>query len=249
MEIVVVADYAEMSRRACEFVAARVRRLPNLRIGLPTGNTPRGMYDGLVDMYARGEIDFSRMHTFNLDEYWGVGPEHPASFARYIQERFLDRVNVPAGQAHWPSGLGDPRANAAAYDGLVAEGGLDLLILGIGVNGHIGFNEPGASFDARTSFVTLAEQTRQDAFHPDSGFTGPDEVPTHGITMGIKTILEARTVLLLASGEGKAEAIRRALEGPVTEEVPASALQRHADVTFIIDEGAAAQLTETRRGA
>lgn len=249
MNIVVVADYGEMSRRACGFVADRVRNNPELRLGLPTGNTPRGMYDGLADMYARGEVDFSRVHTFNLDEYWGIAPDHPASFARYIKERFLNRVNVPEAHAHWPSGLGDAEANAAAYDALVGAGGLDLVILGIGANAHIGFNEPGAAFDARTSFVRLAEGTRRDAYHPDSGFGSPEEVPTHGITMGIATILEARSVLLLASGAGKAEAIRRALEGPVVEDVPASALQRHGDVTVIVDEGAAGMLPEAAEGA
>lgn len=245
MNIVVVADYAEMSRKAAEFVAEGVTRQPDLRIGLPTGNTPRGMYEGLVEKCKAGSLDFSRVNTFNLDEYWGIGPEHPASFARYIEEHFLQHVNVSPEGAHWPSGLGDPEENASSYERLVGVEGLDLVILGIGVNGHIGFNEPGASFYARTGYVELADQTRKDAFHPLSGFAGPEDVPTHGITMGIGTIMKARSILLLASGPSKAEAIARSLQGPVTEDVPGSVLQRHADVTVIVDKAAASGLTKS----
>lgn len=233
-----------MSRRAADFVAERIAHRPNLRIGLPTGNTPVGMYEQLVRMYEAGAVDFSELYTFNLDEYWGIEPDHPAAFARYINDRFLMHVNVPRDRAHKPSGVGDAEDNAAAYESLVGAGGLDLVLLGIGVNAHIGFNEPGASFGSRTELVALAEQTRIDAFHPKSGFATADDVPTHGITMGMATILEARQIVLLASGAAKAEAIRNAIEGPVTERVPASALQRHDDVTFIVDEAAAASLSE-----
>src|SRR5690625_921653 len=241
---IITKDYDEMSRRAADFVADKLRQNPELRLGLPTGNTPRGMYEQLVERYARGELDFSRVHTFNLDEYWGLEPDHPAAFARYIQNHFLRHVNVPSGQAHWPAGKGDAAENARTYEARIGAEGLDIIILGIGVNGHIGFNEPGAAFDARTGFVQLAERTRQDAFHPRSGFATREDVPIHGITMGIGTILEAKSILLLASGASKAEAIQRALEGPVTEEVPASALQRHGDVTVIVDEAAAARLAD-----
>lgn len=242
MNIVVVPDYAEMSRRAADIVANRVTRQPDLRIGLPTGNTPRGMYDDLVQRHKAGNVDFSRVSTFNLDEYWGVAPDHPASFARYIQDQFLRYVNVSSERTYWPSGVGDPEQNAEAYEKLVGDPGLDLIILGIGGNGHIGFNEPGASFDARTGLVQLAARTRRDAFHPRSGFSAPEDVPTHGITMGIGTIMGAGSILLLASGASKSEAIAGALQGPVTEDVPASVLQRHTDVTIIIDEAAGAGL-------
>lgn len=244
MDVIVVSDYDEMSRRAAELVARRIAERPNLRIGLPTGNTPVGMYEELVRMYEAGAVDFSELHTFNLDEYWGIEPDHPAAFARYIDDRFLAHVNVPQDQAHRPSGVGDAQENAAAYESVVGAGGLDVVLLGIGVNAHIGFNEPGASFGSRTELVALAEQTRVDAFHPKSGFHAPEDVPTHGITMGMATILEAGQIVLLASGAAKAEAIRSAVEGPVTEQVPASALQRHDDVTFIVDEAAAAVLTK-----
>lgn len=243
MNVIVVANYDEMSERAAAFVAAEIGHRPDLRIGLPTGNTPSGMYERLVGMHRRGEVDFSQISTFNLDEYWGIEFAHPAAFARYIGDRFLAHVNVPEEQAHWPDGIGQAEQNAAAYEVLLSKGGpLGLLILGIGVNGHIGFNEPGTNFASRTGLVPLAERTRQDAFHPRSGFDSAEDVPTHGITMGIGTMMESRRILLLASGQSKAQAIKKALAGSVTEDVPASVLQRHPDVTVIVDEAAAALL-------
>lgn len=245
MNIIIVADYEQLSREAATIVAERVGQRPAMMIGLPTGNTPRGMYERLVQMYKEGAVDFSQVRTFNLDEYWGVEPDHPAAFARYIHDEFVSHVNISAERAHVPAGTGDAARVAAAYEALIAEGGgLDLVILGIGGNGHIGFNEPGTSFDARTGLVRLAERTRADALNPGYAFNTAEEVPHHGISMGIATIMEARQVLLLASGSSKAEAIGLALEGPVTEAVPASVLQHHANVTVVVDEAAAFALSQ-----
>lgn len=245
MNIVVVANYDALSEQAAKYVAEHIHRSADMTVGLPTGNTPSGMYERLVQMGNDGVVDFSQMQTFNLDEYWGVESEHPVAFARYIHERFISRIDIAAERVHWPAGIGDAEQEAQRYERLIEQaGGLDLVILGIGGNGHIGFNEPGTSFESRTGLVPLAERTRVDALHAASGFTSAAEVPTHGISMGIATIMDARHVLLLASGAAKAEAIGLALEGAVTEAVPASVLQRHPRVTVIVDEAAASALAQ-----
>lgn len=242
MNVIIVADYNKMSKKAAEIVAEYVRDHPTSTLGLPTGNTPRGMYAELVRKYQAGDVDFSGVTTFNLDEYRGVPDDHPSSFSLYIKENFLDHVNVPPSRAHWPDGTGDGDAACQAYeDAIRAAGGFDLVILGIGANGHIAFNEPGTPFDSRTHIARLAEQTRQIAADGKT-FARLDDVPTLGITLGIGTIMEAKNLLLLASGEGKAEAVHRAVAGRVTEQLPASVLQRHPRVTLVIDEEAAARL-------
>lgn len=242
MNIVIVKDYEEMSARAAEHVAEFIRGRSPVTIGLPTGNTPTGMYRRLVEEHRAGKLDFSGVTTFNLDEYRGLAPDHPASFARYIKTNFLDHINIPPGRAHWPSGTGDEAEACREYEAaLAAAGGLDLVILGIGVNGHIAFNEPGTSFASRTHVVPLTEETRRIAAE-GKNFARPEDVPEAGITMGVATIMSAKRVLLLASGASKARALAAAVAGPVTEDVPASVLQRHDDVTIIADEAAAAGL-------
>ncbi|MFO7264923.1 MAG: glucosamine-6-phosphate deaminase [Limnochordales bacterium] len=246
MDVIVVRDYREMSRKAADIVAGFIKERPDAVLGLPTGNTPKGMYEELVRRHREEGLDFSRLTTFNLDDYAGLGPDHPASFAYYIKAHLLDHVNIPRHQAHWPDALAADDAACRAYEEAIRRaGGLDFVILGIGANGHIAFNEPGTSFDSRTHVGPLAEETRRAAADGVT-FATVDDVPRYGITMGIQTILEAKRVLLLASGAGKARAIAAAVAGPVTEEVPASVLQRHPTVTFLLDEAAASQLPAGR---
>jgi len=243
MNVIVVPDYEQMSLHAAETVAAEIRARTRTVLGLPTGNTPKGMYRELVRMHQAGELDFSGVVTFNIDEYWGLSPEHPMSFAYYMRTHLVERVNIPAGQANWPVASGDQAAACRDYEErITAAGGLDLVVLGIGGNGHIGFNEPGTSFDTRTHVVRLAEETRL-ANCRGYGFRDLDDVPEFAISMGIATIMGARKVLLLASGREKAAAVAGAVQGPVTEELPASILQRHPDVTLIVDEQAAFALS------
>lgn len=246
MKIIIVRDYEEMSARAAEIVDGFIRRNSRVTIGLPTGNTPTGMYRLLVGRHRAQRLDFAGVTTFNLDEYWGLAPDHPASFAWYIRTNFLDHVNIPPGRSHWPSSTGDAQLVCREYEEAVRrEGGLDLAILGIGANGHIAFNEPGTPFSARTHVARLTEETRRIAARGPE-FQRLEDVPEAGITMGIATIMEAKTVLLLASGPAKAKAVAGAVAGPVTEDLPASVLQRHGDVTVVVDEAAAAALPGPR---
>lgn len=210
-------------------------------LGLATGSTPLGFYDELVEMHGRGEIDFSRVTTFNLDEYSGLGPDHPQSYAWFMRENFFSRVNVPAERIHIPNGLAkDIPAHCEEYEAAIrAAGGIDLQLLGIGTDGHIGFNEPSSSLGSRTRLKTLTERTIRDNARY---FPSPDEVPRHVITMGVGTILDARRCMVLAFGAEKAAAVAAMAEGPITAEVPASALQLHASCTLLVDEAAAGAL-------
>jgi glucosamine-6-phosphate deaminase len=212
-------------------------------LGLPTGATPRLLYAELVRRHRADGLSFARVTTFNLDEYVGVGPEHPGSFRRYMEDALFRHVDLAPSRTHVPDGLAaDVRASCAAYEAAIAAaGGLDLVLLGLGGDGHVAFNEPTSSLASRTRIKTLSAASRaanQAAF-------GPDPIPGHVVTMGIATILEARRCVLLASGARKAPALAATVEGPVTSMVPASALQLHASVTVICDEAAAARLTLT----
>jgi glucosamine-6-phosphate deaminase len=244
MFIVICEGYAELSRRAAALVAAAVRKQPGLRLGLATGTTPLGMYRELVRMHAEQGLDFSRVVTFNLDEYLGLPADHPQSFRSFMRHHFFDHVNVAPQNIHIPDGLapGDLEEYCAAYERTIqAAGGVDLQILGIGGNGHIGFNEPSSSLASRTRVKTLTRQTREDI----RSLFGPEQpLPEAAITMGIGTILESRRALLLASGASKAHVLMRAIEGPVSASITASALQLHRDVTVLADEEAAADLTQ-----
>ena len=192
-------------------------------------------------MHARGYLDFSQVTTFNLDEYAGLAPDHPRSYACFMQEHFFSRVNIAPGRIHIPDGLArDIPAHCEAYEAAIREaGGIDLQLLGIGSDGHIGFNEPSSSLGSRTRLKTLTERTIRDNAR---FFASAAEVPRHVITMGVRTILDARRCLVLAFGEAKAAAVAAMVEGPVTAEVPASALQLHASCALLVEEAAAAQL-------
>jgi glucosamine-6-phosphate deaminase len=236
MKTLVMPDYRGLSERAAELVAEAITLRPEATLGLPTGRTPLGMYRDLVRRHTGEGLDFSRVRTFNLDEYCGLGSQHPQSYHTYMRVQFLSRVNLPPNQADIPDGLAsDLDAECERYESAIQNaGGLDLLIAGIGANGHIAFNEPGSSFTSRTRVVTLAQDT---ILRAAMGFSD-EEVPRQAITMGIGTILEARRIMVLASGIEKARAVQLALKGPVSEAVPASALQRHPHVIAIVDEAA-----------
>ena len=207
---------------------------------IPTGTTPLGMYRRLVAMHDEEGLSFARATFFNLDEYMGLPPDHPASYHVYMQENFYGRVDVDPGRVHVPNGFApDPEAECERYERAIrAAGGVDLCMLGIGRNGHIGFNEPGASFDSRTRVVRLAETTRR---VNATDFEG-ERVPERAISVGMRTISDSREVLLLASGANKALAVAAAVGGEVSGGVPASALRRHPNVAFLLDGDAASAL-------
>jgi glucosamine-6-phosphate deaminase len=233
MRVLVTPDYQTLSEEAAAILTKSIKAKPTITLGLPTGSTPLGMYEELIRKHRSQGVDFSRVRTFNLDEYLSVSADDPRSFHAYMHRQLFDHVNIISEHTHIPDGspLADPTVECERYENMMRQsGGIDLLILGIGANGHIAFNEPGSPFDSRTRVVTLAPETIQNA--------GAD-IPHSAITMGIGSILDAGRILLLASGANKAEIVRRALRGPVSETVPASALQRHSDVIVIMDEAAA----------
>lgn len=241
MQITVVESYQQMSQQAARFIAQKILIKPNLVLALPTGNTPVGLYCELVRMFKEGLIDLSKATVFNLDEYLGLPPQHPQSFRSYMHKHFWDHVNLRPESCYIPSSSPkNPEAECSRYEQLIGSyGGLDLAVLGIGENGHIAFNEPGTPFESLTHVARLSPETRA---REASTFGGLDKVPTHAITMGIKTIMHAREILLLASGEEKAGALSRSLKGPVTPETPASILQLHPNLIVIADSLAAKQL-------
>lgn len=243
---VIICDSAEaMSKTAANIFADRIRSKPNLVLGLATGSTPLGMYAELVRLHREEDLDFSKVRTFNLDEYVGLPPDHEQSYRHFMNRHLFDHLNIDPANTHVPDGLArDLDGCCAAYEAAIqAAGGIDLQVLGIGTNGHIAFNEPGSPFDSRTRVVDLTESTIQDN---SRFFKRIEDVPTRALSMGIGTIMEAREIVLLATKDNKAEAIARTLEGPVTEAVPASILQRHPNVTFVLDQAAASRLKRSQ---
>lgn len=238
MNIEVLENYAALSQRAADLVTQLVKGRPNAVLGLPTGSTPEGFYAALV----RSGTSMAGVRTFNLDEYLGLPGEHPQSYRTFMKTHLYDHVDLKPENCQIPNGLAaDPEAECQRYEAAIAAaGGLDLVILGVGHNGHIGFNEPGTPWESRTRRVGLAPRTRE----ANARFFGSlDDVPTEALTMGIGTILRARQILLLASGEGKAAIVRELTEGPTTLAVPASALQTHPNVTVLLDRPASSLLS------
>jgi glucosamine-6-phosphate deaminase len=237
VEVIIAPSAGEASAEAARIAAAVIRAKPRAVLGLATGSTPLRFYAELVAM----GLDFSQVTTFNLDEYVGLAPDHPQSYASYMREHFFSKVNIPPGQIHIPKGLArDIPGHCEGYEAAIREaGGIDLQLLGVGSDGHIGFNEPSSSLGSRTRLKTLTERTIRDNAR---FFASPSEVPHHVITMGVGTILDARRCLVLAFGDGKAAAVAAMVEGPITADVPASALQFHASCTLLVDEAAATQL-------
>ncbi len=243
MEIIIHSSPEETSNYAARVIARLLREKPHAVLGLATGSTPLKLYKELIRLHREEGLDFSQATTFNLDEYVGLSPEHPGSYHHFMQENFFQHVNVPAHHVHVPDGLArDVPVYCRHYEEqIVMAGGLDIQILGIGTDGHIGFNEPSSSLTSRTRIKTLTERTRSDNA---PFFERPEDVPHHVITMGIGTIMEARQILLLAFGEKKAEAVAATVEGPITARVPASMLQMHQQATVLLDDPAAAKLTQ-----
>jgi glucosamine-6-phosphate deaminase len=244
MLLVLKPNDEELGREAARIVANKVRRNPLLRLGLATGNTTLEMYRELVRLHKQETLDFSRIVTFNLDEYLGLSADHRQSFRYFMHQNFFLHVNIDPANIHIPDGAiaGNYDQYCRSYEQAIRDaGGIDLQILGIGRNGHIGFNEPTSSLGSRTRLKVLSKETIDD----NRKFFGPGEkIPECAITMGIGTILEAKRILLLASGSSKAAAIANAIEGPLTASVTASALQLHPDVTFIVDQEAGSQLKQ-----
>ncbi len=241
MEIIITESYEELSRAAARQVARLLQARPNAVLGLATGSTPRGLYRELARMHREEGLDFSQVTTFNLDEYVGLPPDHLQSYHHFMWENLFRHVNVPPQNVHIPSGMvTDYGVYCRWYEERIAAcGGIDLQVLGIGADGHIGFNEPSSSLGSRTRIKTLARQTLEDNAR---FFATREEVPVYAVTMGVGTILEARQIMLLANGEGKAAAVAGAVEGPVTSMNTASALQHHPHVTYYLDREAAAEL-------
>lgn len=237
--VIIARDYDTMSREAAGVVADQIRRKPESVLALATGATQFGLYEELARMYREEGLDFSKVTTFNLDEYLGLAPDHPASFHSYMYTRFFNHVNVAPERRYIPDGLAsDTQEECRSYERAIRNaGGIDLAVLGVGRNGHIGFNEPRTEFGSRTRVLFLAKRTLE----ANARFFGGDEnaVPRQAISVGIRTIMNSRRILLLASGKAKAPVIAQTVHGPITEMAPSSVLQLHPDVTLIIDEEAA----------
>lgn len=241
MFVKVEQDYQAMSERAARIVAELVRKKPDAVLGLATGSTPEGMYRCLIQIAREEDIDFSRIVTFNLDEYEGLPAAHPQSYHAFMQKHLFEGLGLAESQTNLLSGMAsDFAAECTAFEARIRQaGGIDLQVLGIGGDGHIAFCEPGSSFAGRTSLVSLHPQTIQDNAR---FFDQEKEVPRRALTMGIGTILESRTCLILAKGEGKADVWAKMIEGPVTAQVPATALQLHPWVITLCDQEAASKL-------
>jgi glucosamine-6-phosphate deaminase len=243
MEVLVKDAHDDVSRLAAELIADIVRRKPRAVLGLATGSTPVGAYKELIRLHKEEGLDFSKVTTFNLDEYVGLQHDHPQSYHFFMWDNFFNHININPKNVNIPDGTAkDIPAFCHTYEEMIVKaGGLDVQLLGIGGNGHIAFNEPGSSLGSRTRVKTLDEKTRQDN---SRFFKSLNEVPKYAITMGIGTIMEARQLILLANGEGKAEAIANTCEGPVTAMVPATIVQLHPSATIIVDKAASVKLTK-----
>ncbi len=237
MRIYRAKDYKDLSRKAANILSAQVIIKPNCVLGLATGSSPIGTYQQLIEWYNKGDLDFSEVTTVNLDEYRGLGMESDQSYVYFMHHNFFDHINIRPENINLPNGKNpDAEAECARYEKVIQDvGGIDIQLLGIGRNGHIGFNEPGAAFEKNTHCVNLTESTIE---ANKRFFKSIDDVPRQAYTMGISSIMHARKILIIASGTDKAQAIHDAFFGPVTPQVPASVLQLHPDVTLVADSNA-----------
>jgi len=244
MKIYQADSYLSMCRKAANIISAQVILYPRSVLGLATGSTPLGIYRQLIEWYRKGDLDFAEVTTFNLDEYAGLSIEHPQSYRAFMNENLFDQININRAQINFPDGTADQiQAECSRYDDLIrSKGGIDMQLLGLGHNGHIGFNEPGIAFEKETHYVQLSESTRQANAR---FFTDGEAVPDHAFTMGIKAIMQAKKILLAVSGSSKATILKRALTGPVLPEVPGSILQLHPDLTVVADTDALDELLRT----
>ncbi|WP_122639217.1 glucosamine-6-phosphate deaminase [Romboutsia sp. Marseille-P6047] len=243
MRIIVCENYESLSKKAAQIVGSQIILKPNSILGLATGSTPVGMYKNLIKMYEEGLIDFAKVKTFNLDEYYKLPVDNIQSYHYFMDENFFNHVNIPRENIHIPDGLASDIENECiSYDESINNsGGIDIQVLGIGNNAHIGFNEPTINFNKGTHVVTLDESTREANAR---FFNSLDEVPTKAVTMGIGSIFKSKKILLLASGKNKAKAIYDTVHGQVTPQVPSSILLLHHDVIMILDKEASSLLNE-----
>ena len=241
MEVIIKKNYDEMSKEAAKVVKKRILKKLNLVLGLATGSTPLGLYQELVRMHKEEDLSFKKVKTFNLDEYYGLDPDHLQSYRYFMNANLFSQIDIDLANTHVPDGLAkDIGKYCLEYEEEIEKyGGIDLQVLGIGSDGHIGFNEPGSSLGSRTRIKTLNEQTVADN---SRFFKNIDEVPKYAITMGVGTIIDAKEIILLASGKNKSRVVAQAIEGPVTSQITASMLQVHPKVMVILDEDAASLL-------
>lgn len=237
MKLIQTKNYHQLSQLAAAEIISLVRKNPLVNLGLATGSTPTGVYKALIEDHQANGTSYRKAHTFNLDEYIGLSKKNPHSYHYFMCENLFNSIDIPLEQTHIPDGTAvDLVGECRHYEQLIdRHGGIDLQILGIGQNGHIGFNEPGTSFSSRTHLIDLAESTRK---ANSRFFDRLDDVPTQAITMGIASIMASRHILLLVSGVSKAEALARLVNGNVSEDFPASILQNHPNVTIFADEEA-----------
>ena len=237
MRICRATDYNDMSRKAAQIILAQIIMKPNCVLGLATGSSPIGTYEQLIEWYNKDELDFSEVTSINLDEYKGLSPEDPQSYRYFMNTHLFDHVNIDKNRTFVPDGLAtDSEKSCAEYNvNILKQGCIDLQLLGIGRNGHIGFNEPGTVFKKETHCVDLTESTIE---ANKRFFDSEADVPRQAYSLGIKNIMQARKILVVASGEDKADALYNAIHGEITPEVPASILQLHNDVTIVADEAA-----------
>ncbi|MDC7228497.1 MAG: glucosamine-6-phosphate deaminase [Spirochaetales bacterium] len=240
MNIVRCGNYDDASRQAYHHLLSRLRDNEKAVLGLPTGSTPLGLYRCMTQGYVNGDFDYSGITTFNIDEYAGMERNNPDSYYLFMQRKLFNGINVAEERRHIPSGLGNLEHNCLEYDRLMeAAGGIDILVLAVGANGHIGFNEPGTPFESTTHIIELTGRTRADNAR---FFKSPEDVPEQALTMGIKLMMNAREIIFIGTGKEKADAVRRMVNGPVTTDCPASVLQLHPNITLYLDSEAAGDL-------
>lgn len=237
MKIVKVKTYDELSKIGAEILIEELLKKERPVIGLATGSTPEGLYGEIIEYHQKKNISFKNVISFNLDEYIGLDETNENSYHYYMKEKLFDHIDIPQNQAHVPDGMAeDLEFECSRYESEIKKtGGIDIQLLGLGVNGHIGFNEPGTSFDSRTQVITLDKSTRNANAH---FFSSGGEVPAQAISMGIKSIMETKKIILLVSGKNKARALKELMKGEVTEEFPATILHNHSNVTIIADKEA-----------
>lgn len=243
MKIIKTADYNEMSRKAANLIGAQVIMKPGCILGLATGSSPIGTYKELIKRCEEGDLDFSQVQSVNLDEYKGLSRDNDQSYYYFMNHNLFDHINIDKANTHVPNGMeSDAEKECANYEELIKSlGGIDLQLLGLGHNGHIGFNEPAEEFDKVTHCVDLQESTIE---ANKRFFASADDVPRQAYTMGIGTIMSAKKIVVVVSGEDKADIVKRAFSGPITPSVPASILQMHPDVTVICDAAAYSKVEE-----
>lgn len=238
MNVITLKDYGELSKKAARILAGEIELKPNSVLGLPTGATPLGMYKRLIEYYKKEDISFNKITTFNLDEYIGIKPEHPASFNNYMKKNLFNHIDIKEENIHIPNGnTEDIKKECVQYEKAISQaGGIDLLVMGIGENGHLAFLEPSDSIPVWTSVVELSEHTR---IVNSSDFKNIEAVPKKAITMGIKTILSAQNIVLLASGKNKAWAVEEMIKKDITPQIPATFIKLHENATVLLDKEAA----------